>query len=62
MKLKPGQFCMLNGKLYRAKRKTAGCQGCAFSRNVFTCPAVINSRHQTSKLDCDMDMIILTKV
>jgi hypothetical protein len=62
MRLKPGQLCTLNGTVYRAKKKTAGCEGCHFNRNVFMCPAVTNMRSNKCKLDCQLDGIILQKL
>lgn len=62
MKLRPGQLCTLNGSVYRAKRKIAGCEGCYFSKNIFTCPAVINMKSSKCKLDCQLDGIILHKL
>mgnify|MGYP003302757979 CR=1 FL=1 len=60
IRLKPGQLCTFRGHVYRAKRKTNSCEGCAFNHNVYVCPVMIA---KTSKrIDCLLDNIILTKV
>lgn len=59
---KPGQFCMINGILYRAKRRTSGCEGCSLYP-ITLCPNVVDRRFRKQRpLDCDINDIILVKV
>jgi hypothetical protein len=62
--LKPGQFCTINNTLYRAKKRTLGCNGCAFN-NPFTCPNIRDSRadiaKQQSGLDCTTYNVIFVR-
>lgn len=58
---KPGQFCTINNVLYRGKRRTDGCRGCALD-NVFLCPNIVDSRNGTRPLDCSLNDIILVRV
>lgn len=60
--MKAGQLCTYNRKVYRARRKTCGCEGCAFAKNPFTCPAIVTKANPKPKVDCMMDMIVLVKV
>lgn len=57
---KPGQFCTINKTLYRAKRRTDGCFGCALD-NIFLCPNVVDCRSKKT-LQCAANGIILVKV
>ena len=59
IRLKPGQLCTLNNTVYRAKKKTNGCEGCVFNHNVYTCPLMVTNRR---KLDCFLDNIILKRI
>lgn len=58
---KPGQFCTINGVVYRAKKRINGCRGCALD-NIVLCPSIIDLRYNTSKFDCSLNNIILVKV
>lgn len=66
IKLKPGQFAMINGTLYRAKKRDhmhiLDCQGCALN-NFISCPniAFANCERPIS-INCEEDGIILIKV
>lgn len=48
--LKPGQFCMIHGTLYRVKKRQDGCSGCALD-NFFVCPS-IKTKTSESLIDC----------
>lgn len=61
-KLKPGQLCTVNRTVYRAQRKINGCEYCDFDGNIFMCPAIINSKTLTVKVNCHRDNIVLVKV
>lgn len=58
---KPGQFCTINKTVYRAKRRTNGCYGCALN-NFISCPNIVDSRNGTPALECAINDIILTRV
>lgn len=58
---KPGQFCTINGIIYRGKRRTCGCRGCALN-NFIACPNIVDSRNGTPALECAINDIILIKV
>ena len=58
---KPGQFCIINGTLYRGKRRQNGCNGCALN-DIFRCPNVTDSRSTKKPFDCIINDIILIKV
>lgn len=58
---KPGQFCTINGIVYRAKRRINKCKGCALD-NIFTCPNIVDSRNGIRPLECSLYNIILVKV
>jgi hypothetical protein len=62
MELKPGQLCTISNTVFRAKRKTAGCEGCFFSGSFFTCPGILDQRKMTRKVDCVVHNIILVRV
>lgn len=59
IRLKPGQLCTFHNNVYRAARKTNGCEGCAFNHNVYVCPVMIA---KSKRIDCLLDNIILKKV
>ena len=58
---KPGQFCTINGTVYRARKRTNDCHGCALD-NIILCPNIVDPRYGTPKLDCVLNNIILTRV
>jgi hypothetical protein len=58
--LKPGQLCMINNTLYRAKKRENGCNGCALDN--ITCPNIADSRNGEQLLNCSIDNIILKRV
>lgn len=58
--LKPGQLCMVDDVLYRAKPRKRGCQGCSFSW--LTCPnAPVANEKREPRVDCTTHWVILTK-
>lgn len=60
--MKPGQLCMLNDHLFRAKHKKCGCEGCYFEDAWLMCPSVTLKNRNVKKIDCVLDNIILVKV
>ena len=57
-----GQFCVINKVLYRATKRTSGCNGCALD-NFVSCPNIQDSRKPPSPiLECELNNIILKKV
>ena len=58
---KPGQFCIINKVLYRAKKRTCGCTGCALD-NFLLCPNIVDSRNGKRLLECSLNNIILVRV
>lgn len=62
-RLKPGQLCTINRKVYRVKARTLGCRGCSLN-TILTCPNVVfqNSVYQNKKIDCVADSIILVQL
>lgn len=56
---KPGQLCTIKNKVYRAKKRTFGCSGCALN-NPFFCPNI--GRRNEIPLDCVQNEIILVRV
>ena len=56
---KPGQLCTIKNKVYRAKKRTCGCSGCALN-NPFFCPNI--GRRNETPLDCIKNEIILVRV
>lgn len=58
---KPGQFCTINGVVYRAKKRTNRCQGCALD-DFIMCPNIGDSRSPEQLLECSLNDIILVKV
>lgn len=58
---KPGQFCSLDGVLFRAKKREDGCKGCALN-DFFLCPNMNNSKKPEIVLECAVNGIILTRV
>lgn len=59
--MKPGQFCTINNTVYRAKKRTCGCRGCALD-SFFMCPCIVDSRNGNRKINCSLDDIIFVKV
>lgn len=58
---KAGQICNINGVLYRARKRTNGCHGCALD-NFISCPNIQDSRKPNGPvLECELNNIILTK-
>jgi len=57
---KPGQFCTINGVIYRAKNRIMGCRECVLN-DPFLCPNV-GYKGIEKPLKCDINNIILTKV
>lgn len=62
MELKPGQLCTISHTLFRAKKKTSGCEGCFFNGSFFTCPGVLDQRNGTQKINCVANNVILVRV
>lgn len=59
---KPGQYCSVNGSVYRAvKRTTIGCQGCCLY-DILLCPGVIDSRSGEKQIDCAKYNIVLKPI
>jgi hypothetical protein len=59
---KPGQLCTINNSVYRAKRRTYGCEGCALN-DIILCPNITDRRNGgRNVLDCDLNNIILVRV
>ena len=52
---KPGQYCSINGKVYRAKKRTNGCNGCVLNTFVL-CPGLFGH------IDCLQNGIIITDI
>lgn len=60
--LRPGQFYTINNVVYRVKRKTCGCTGCAFARNPFCCPGIVTKSNPQPRINCLYDNIILVRI
>lgn len=61
MLLKPGQLATINHTVYRAKRRTYLCDGCAF--NNLSCPNIaFQNEKREKRIECDIEGIILIKV
>lgn len=58
---KPGQFCTIDGVVYRAKKRTNECQGCALD-SLILCPNIVDKRYEKPKLECVLNNIILSRV
>jgi hypothetical protein len=58
---KPGQLCTINGAIFRAKKRTNGCKGCALN-DFFLCPNIVDRRKDNPELECEVTGIILTRV
>ena len=58
---KPGQLCMINGMLYRAKKRTLCCQGCALD-DILKCPNIGTPKNEENPYACSIDDIIFVKV
>lgn len=61
MILKHGQLCTIDNYVYRAKKKTAGCNGCYFEDAQWMCPGVVY-RNRGQKINCQLNGIILEKL
>lgn len=58
---KPGQLCSINGIMYRAKKRTSGCTGCALD-SILMCPNIRDKRYMLEKpLKCDQGDFILVR-
>lgn len=57
---KPGQIVNVNDNMYRARKRTHGCEGCVLN-DILLCPSVV-VKDVGKKLDCSMDNIVLTNV
>lgn len=59
---KPGQFCTINGVVYRAKKRINKCNGCALD-DLALCPNICDPRFDNpNKIDCMLSDIILVRV
>ena len=58
---KAGQLCTINNTVYRAKKRTNKCDGCALN-DFFRCPNIVDRRHGTPPLQCDINNIILVRI
>lgn len=61
MSLKPGQLTTIHNTVYRAKRRSVGCQGCDL-RDLILCPCIVDKRYKNKRLNCALDNIILKKI
>lgn len=61
MNLKPGQLCTINRVVYRAKRRTYKCYGCALN-NLIDCPNIVDSRNGHAQIACAENNILLVRV
>lgn len=57
---KPGQLCCINGIMYRARKRTSGCAGCALD-SLYLCPNIIDKRKTDKPLKCDIGDFILVR-
>ena len=57
---KPGQLCMINNVLYRARKRVNGCFGCSLNSPML-CPNIVDCRNGVRPLQCDGNNIILVK-
>ena len=58
---KPGQFCTIGGVVYRAKKRTHECDGCALD-SLILCPNIVDLRKNKPELECVLNNIILVRV
>lgn len=58
---RPGQLVTINETVYRAKKRTRNCDGCALN-DYFRCPNIVDSRNGVPLLDCKLKGIILVKI
>lgn len=58
---KPGQFFTYNNVVYRAKKRTKGCNGCALN-NYVSCPNIKDARTNNKRLECESNNIILVRM
>ena len=57
---KPGQLCTINRVVYRAKKRTHKCYGCALNNHM--CPNIVDARNGVRPLECAIEGIILVRV
>lgn len=57
---KPGQFTAIVKTIYRAYKRTDGCNGCVFN-NAFSCPRIVDPRSEKDRIECLEYNIILKK-
>lgn len=58
---KAGQFCNIDGVIYRARKRTNGCRGCVLN-DFLLCPNIVDRRTNNPPLQCELNNIIITKV
>lgn len=60
---KPGQLCTINNVVYRAKKRTNGCDGCDLD-SILRCPNIYDYRQSFNpkKIDCTIKGIILKRI
>lgn len=59
--LKPGNLATIHNTVYRAKKRTNGCEGCDLN-DFFRCPMIVDKRREEPKIDCLLHGVILKKV
>lgn len=59
--IKPGQFYWHNGSLFRAVKRSNGCEGCALD-GFFSCPNVKAKNSHQKRPNCELNQIIFVKV
>lgn len=61
-RIKPGQFVTIGNFVYRAKARTAGCNGCDLN-DLRLCPRVKKkSKAEPPIVNCGLDGIILKRL
>lgn len=58
---KPGQLITLNNCVYRAKKRTFGCNGCDLN-SITLCPNIVDRRFEEPPLLCGITGIILKRI
>lgn len=58
--IKPGRFYWHNGTLFKAYKRTNGCEGCALD-SFFVCPNV-KTKANKNRPECELNRIIFHKV
>ena len=58
---KPGQFCTIAGVVYRAKKRTNNCTGCALD-SFLLCPNIVDHRREKPQLESELNNIVLVRV